>query len=267
MGMELGCNYSEELLALINQKHIDVDWIKLSREDKVWEELPFARPIKPVHLHILPNAGQPNLDKLNWDDINRAIEACGAPHIAIHLSSLPRYWINEAVSKEEILESLVKGVTYCKEQISVDLLIENVPYYDFKGTLRPATDPDVIEQVCQQVGVGFMLDLAHLRVASWHRNEDLNEYLFAMPLHQVREIHVSGPAMFPGVGLRDRHLEMQEIDYDLLKLTLQHTHAKYLTLEYGGTGPKMEWRSDKTTLKNQLLQLRKIIQNSIENIY
>jgi uncharacterized protein (UPF0276 family) len=117
--------------------------------------------------------------------------------------------------------------------------------YGFRGTLRCATDPEVITTICNEADIGLMLDLAHLRVAAWHRKEEVDNYLEAMPLNRVREIHVCGPATDPEHGyLRDRHLEMQETDYNLLLNTLTLTDPVVVTLEYGGTGPKFEWRSE-----------------------
>ncbi|TFE19379.1 DUF692 family multinuclear iron-containing protein [Cohnella luojiensis] len=92
---------------------------------------------------------------------------------------------------------MLNGVLKWKREIDADLLIENVPYYGFRGTLRSATDSEVITKICSEADVGLMLDLAHLRVAAWHRKEDVEEYLKRMPLERVSEIHVCGPALDP----------------------------------------------------------------------
>jgi uncharacterized protein len=256
--IQIGCNYSAALMELLEKETVEVDWIKLSRSDILWEEVALARPVRPILLHTLPNAGQFNLDQLNWDNINRAIEACNSPHIAIHLSSLPQYWDNNEVSEKEIVDSLIKGIEFCKKQLTVKLLIENVPYYGFRGTLKTATEPEVINKICKETDVELLLDLAHLRVAAWHRKENHIDYLNALPLDLVHEIHVCGPAMDPVEGLRDKHLEMQEIDYHLLEVTLEKAAPKFISLEYGGTGPKFEWRSDIKVLERQLKRIKQI---------
>ena len=109
---------------------------------------------------------------------------------------------------------MLNGVLKWKQEMDADLLIENVPFYGFRGTLRCATDPGVITLICNEADVGLLLDLAHLRVSAWHRKEDVDEYFMKLPLDLVREIHVCGPAPDPERGyLRDRHLEMQDVDY------------------------------------------------------
>lgn len=257
----LACNYSPQLVSLLEQQLVHVDWIKLSRWDVFWEEFKVARPLRPVLLHCLPHAGRASFEDIEWDELNEAVQACGSPHIALHLMALPSDWEKPPSSDEMIIERMISGVKLWKEKMSVELLVENVPFYGFRGTFRCATDPEVIKEICRQCGVGLLLDLAHLRVAAWHRKEDAFSYLRKLPLEAVKEIHVSGPAQDPAEGLRDGHLEMQEEDYDLLLKALELTQPSFVSLEYGGTGPHMEWRSDADVLKRQLIRLYRIVQS------
>ncbi|WP_169729992.1 DUF692 family multinuclear iron-containing protein [Thermicanus aegyptius] len=255
---QLGCNYSPQLLKLLNQGEVQVDWIKLSRWEVFDEEFQIVRPYRPILLHVLPRASLATFEEWDWERVHQAIEACGSPHIALHFHADPADW-ETPPSDEEILSRLLNGVKRVKENLPVPLIIENVPYYGLKGTLRLATDPEIIGEVCERMGVGLLLDLAHLRVAAWHRKEDPLRYLDRMPLAQVREIHVTGSEMDAQEGLRDRHLEMKEEDYALLEEALKRCQPEIVTLEYGGTGPKFEWRSDLAALRRQLLRLMEIL--------
>ncbi|WP_062109285.1 multinuclear nonheme iron-dependent oxidase [Bacillus niameyensis] len=258
--VQLGCNYSPQLLSLLDKRAVTIDWIKLSKEDTVWKEIDICRPYAPMLLHTLPHASLTDFSAFDFPDINKAVAACKSPHIALHLLAKQEDWDTDNISDEEIIDRMLKNVLKWKAEMDVDLLIENVPYYGFRGTLRPATDPEVITEICEQADVDLLLDLAHLRVATWHRQEDPIEYLQKLPLDRVREIHVCGLAPDPDKGhLRDRHLEMQDIDYELLTRTLRITNPKVVTLEYGGTGPKFEWRSEVDVLERQLKQLSTIL--------
>lgn len=62
-----------------------------------------------------------------------------------------------------------------------------------------------------------------------------------------------------GNELRDKHLEITEEGYSLLEYVLKESNIKTVTLEYGGVGKAFENRSDKETLKRQLLRLRKVL--------
>src|SRR5699024_9908725 len=132
--------------------------------------------------------------------------------------------------------------------------------FGFKETLRCATDPEVIHQVCEEAGVGLLLDLAHARIAACYRQENPNEYLNKLPLQHVKEFHVNAPGLDEEAGyFRDLHFEMQEEDYELLGNVLDQCKPDIVTLEYGGTGPKVEWRSDIGAIERQLNRLREMI--------
>jgi uncharacterized protein (UPF0276 family) len=257
----LACNYSPQLMSLLEDDRVAIDYIKMGRWSVFWEELEAARRAKPwpILLHCLPHAGKPSFAEIEWNELNKAIRVCGSPHIALHLAAMPTDWEQAPVSDEIIVDRMIAGVMLWKEQMTVDLLVENVPFYGFRGTLRCSTDPEIITRICQQCDVGLLLDLAHLRVAAWHRKETTSEYLQKLPLDRVKEIHVCGPVMDPVEGLRDRHLEMQEVDYELLAEALQVTNPAFVSLEYGGTGPHMEWRSEIDVLERQLTRLRTIV--------
>ncbi len=258
--VQLGCNYSPQLITLLESGLARLDWIKLSRKDKVWTEHSISRPFCPLLLHTLPHATKKDFENIDFDEINKELKACNSPHIALHLSAMQEDWNQDNITDDEIIERMLNGVLKWKEELEVDLLIENVPYYGFQGTLRCATDPEVIKTICNEADIGFLLDLAHLRVAAWHREEEVDKYLETLPLNRVREIHVCGPGMDPEDGyLRDRHLEMQETDYNLLMKTLTLTDPAVVTLEYGGTGPKFEWRSEIEVIERQLNRLNNLL--------
>jgi uncharacterized protein (UPF0276 family) len=260
--VQLGCNYSPGLISLLDQQKITLDWIKLSRKDTVRKEISICSNYLPMLLHTLPHASMLNIEQINFDELNKEIRDCKSPHVALHLLAMKQDWENrEQVSDEEVVERMLNGVMTWKKNLDVDLLIENVPFYDFRGTLRCATDPEVITAICNQADVGLLLDLAHLRVAAHNRKEDVEQYLMRMPLERVQEIHVCGPADDPvNEGyLKDSHLEMKDVDYELLVKALNGTTPKIVTLEYGGTGPKFEVRSDITAIERQINKLNDII--------
>ncbi|MFC0524960.1 DUF692 family multinuclear iron-containing protein [Pontibacillus salicampi] len=257
--IKLACNYSTELMELIQLEQVIVDWIKLSRWDVYNQEVQHARPIRPVLLHTLPTAAQADLPELNWNRINEALQECKSPHIAIHLTGRHRFWPEQEPNRVQLKERLMKGISYCKEQLDVELLIENIPYYQNSDVYRTVTDPEFITELCEEADVGLLLDTAHARIAAWHRGESAYDYIDKLPLERVQEIHVCGPEYNEEEGLVDRHLEMSEQDYQLLAYTLEKTSPQFLTLEYGGTGSKMEWRTDKETIKRQLQRLVKLL--------
>jgi uncharacterized protein (UPF0276 family) len=258
--LELACNYSPQLLDLLVNGEASVDWIKLSRRDTMEEEIKLCRPLKPLLLHTLPHASMDTTRIREWQDVNDQIKRCSSPHAALHLTAAPSDFPESEPRDEGVVERLLRSVLIWKQFIQCELLVENVPFYGFRGSLRPACEPEVISYICEQADVGILLDTAHLRVAAHHMGMDAADYLHRLPLERIREIHVSGPGPDPEQGyLKDRHLEMQEIDYELLERVLTVTKPRFVTLEYGGTGPMFEWRSEPDVLRRQLVKLREIV--------
>lgn len=257
--IEIGCNYSPELMNLLKAEKVSVDWIKISRYDTYQKECKIAYQYKPILLHIYPHAGMESFDNIDWELMNQYILEYESPHVALHLSSPPSDW-DRPVWDYEVVERMIKNIKLWKEKLKVPLIIENVPYFGFKETLRCATDPDVIEEVCEKAEVGFLLDIAHARIAACYRQENSKEYLNKLPLKHVEEIHVNAPGLDTKAGyFRDLHFEMEDADYELLSNVLDQCNPKIVTLEYGGTGPKVEWRSDIDAIERQLTRLQKML--------
>ncbi len=274
MPRQLGCNYSPTLMYLLDRDAVNVDWIKLSRLETVDGNLALACSARPVLLHILPHAGQrPELwQSYDWAALERRLRVASSPHIALHFDLVTNDWDcapgATPESGEEVqamLARLAAGVRAVQEHLSVPVLIENMPYYDPRGgsatRKRITVQPEAFWQVTDETGAGLLLDTSHLRCAAYHLGVDVRAYARAFPLHAVREIHVSGPAMVPGKGLRDRHLAMQEEDYALLAWLLGHTEPAIVTLEYGGTGNGFDApeRNDPQALEAQLGRLRALL--------
>ena len=58
------------------------------------------------------------------------------------------------------------------------------------------------------------------------------EYLSALPLNKVREIHTNHPYNDNGKQMLDRHLPLQAGDLDILRWTLDHApNTEAITLE------------------------------------
>lgn len=274
MPPQLGCNYSPALMYLLGRGAADVDWIKLSRLETVDGNLALACSVRPVLLHIFPRAGQrPEFwQSHDWVVMERRLRVAGSPHIALHFDLMTEDWDEPAEARHEdreqtqaMLARLAAGVRSVQAHVAIPVLIENMPYHGANsgpsGRKRITLQPEAFWQVMEETGAGLLLDTSHLRCVAYHLGVDARAYARALPLHAVREIHISGPSMVPGKGLRDRHLAMQEEDYVLLAWLLGHTAPAIVTLEYGGTGEAFDIpeRNDPQALETQLTRLHKLL--------
>lgn len=260
--IQLGCNYSKALLKLLDAGSVHVDWIKLSREDTLVDEIAECQGLRPALVHTLGHAGMEpeRFAAIDWLELNRAVTAAGSPHIAIHLQTKEEQWA-EPPTRAQVLERMVRQIGIARERLAAPLLVENVPYSSQSGTLRVCGEPDFIAEMLLLTGTDLLLDTAHLRSAAYNLGIDEWEYAAALPLERVREIHVSGPRMDERGELRDRHMELQEEDYAMLEWLLKRTKPAMVTLEYGGTGPLFErpGMTEMDALVRQLGRLKEML--------
>ena len=261
--MLLGCNYSAELITLIQEKRVTVDYIKLGLYDMYKEGFEISREFCPVLLHgVIPTTWERMGMRpmfIDWNAINVAIKAFGSPHLGVHLDAKSSDW-DEEVEQETVVQRLIDNAKLWASNVKVPFMVENVPYSDYygeKGSFSCVGEPAVIREVCEQANVGLLLDVSHARVNAWHRKEEDRAYLLQLPLERVREIHVAGSQMTEH-GLRDRHLEIKEEDCALLEWLLGQTPAEIVTLEYGGPGELFRGRSEIDVLERQLVRLREV---------
>lgn len=262
--MLLGCNYSSELIELLKEGTVDIDYIKLGLYDLyngVYEE---ALSFKPILLHGLgfcERASMQNIEQIDWNYVNTSFKVFKSPHYAIHLLAHSDDFFDTSATNN-MVEYMMKVVDFWKQNCNIPLLVENAPYsnYDEKefGVIRFCTDANFINDVISKCDVDLLLDLSHAKVASFNRGENIFSYLNKLPLNRVKEIHVSGSEKVCN-ELRDKHIEMNDDDYEILKWTLNNTSPNIVTLEYGGPGEIYSWRSNKNSLKYQLIKLRGII--------
>ena len=109
--------------------------------------------------------------------------------------------------------------------------------------------PVVITAVVKDTGSGFLLDIAHARVAASFMDKNIRCYLESLPLAQTEQIHVSGVREKKGL-LQDAHESMQDDDYAILKWVLERSSPQVVTLEY--------YRK-KEALREQLWKLKEMV--------
>ena len=64
--------------------------------------------------------------------------------------------------------------------------------------MRPACLPEVVRRVIEETGCGLLLDLSHTRLAAQELGMDARDYISALPVERIHEIHVTGIQRFEG---------------------------------------------------------------------
>lgn len=274
MKIKLAANYSQNLLTLIDKQQLELDYIKLSREDVIEEELALASQYRPILLHHLPHLGKPweFWQNYDWLKLQTIVTQARCPYLSIHLDAY-RSEVGD-LNQADLLQLLLKNYRYLISQVNQNLIIENkkliVENCDHSPheKLSPEVDRlnhvfqiDFINQFLEKSGAGLLLDLAHAQCGAFYLQQDIHQYLGALRLDLVEEIHLAGAREIAG-QLVDTHFCLQDLDYELLAWVLPQTKARVVTLEYGGTGKLYltKEKNDLHSLKEQLLKITKITQ-------
>lgn len=270
--MKIGCNLSTELVELIDEKKVSVDYVKiaLSKSDEeipVWYKKYGKLLLHGVGTDIPQHTGTTKLSGVDWNQVKDKVKFCDSSLIGLHCGTYHSDWDEEEVTFEMVKERMGFSLELWKENLDLEIIIENVPftpYYEINSPniVKHSVSPKLISELCSEYEVGLLLDLAHAKVAASGLGLPIIDYLLALPLERVKEIHTVGTRTTDD-GLRDNHLEMTGEDYEILEFVLGMTKPEIVTLEYGGFGEHYSCRSDKNAIERQLKKIDEIVRKKI----
>lgn len=254
--IQIGCNYSKELIELLKEETIEVDWVKLANENSYDEQYKHVAGIRPCLFHIVPCVlSDTHLNGWNINRLNQSIFECKSPHVGVHFRGALNN-NDDNIDREKIKKHVVLKIREWKKVVQCEYLIENMPLNRLPAEQHILTEPSFIKEVCEEAEIGLLLDISHLKVSAHYLGMTENEYLHNLPLYLVREIHVNGPRK-KSDGYFDAHESMREEDFTFLEEVLKVTNPRIVTLEYGGDEKK---KTCADTLADQLDKIKVLIE-------
>lgn len=257
--IQLTANISEGLISLIREKSVQIDAVEVGPWFSVEQILKYRQQL-PGWKFYLHHSNL--ISRLKWipgtrNLLRTYIECTQSPWLSFHYSLLPPgyAWLGARFGlylpppnyKSES-KRFVEEVDNLKLH-NIPLLLENMPTFP---TSKYAfnTSTNQIREILTQTDVGFLLDIAHARVVASIFGVDVHDYIDALPLERVRQIHISGPRVKNGY-FYDAHEDLGEEDYELLNWVLMRKKPEVVTLEYF---------KDRDKIREQLIRIEKIIQ-------
>lgn len=248
--MELAVNYSDKLMTLLDQNPgLPVDYIKVPTIPfpDCWPQFDRGK----TRRKLLPHPSQPGImalgrtnpnEQFNPIMVQEILQQTNPPYLSTHVEARVDYFPeyreyqhqNHPRIQGVLREHFLKAFTRVKETINVPLVIENFPYYTWWRHFKTGSEPQFLKELCERGDCGFLLDIAHARCSAWHFKMNVKDYLDALPLHRLREIHLAGTQVRPSEGLRDTHTVIDETDYEMLRYLLKKSDPRIITIEYGG---------------------------------
>jgi uncharacterized protein len=90
-----------------------------------------------------------------------------------------------------VAEAVIAKVRTVQARISVPFLLENVTYL-FEWPDQEMSDEEFITLICRETGAGLLLDLENLYLNASNHGFDPFEFLDALPVGLVKEVHLAG---------------------------------------------------------------------------
>jgi len=135
-----------------------------------------------------------------------------------------------------------------------------------------------------ETGCGFLLDLAHARLVAKYLGMDEREYVRALPVERIREVHITGVQCLTGrfvellhranleynflesmIGHEIDHLPMTEPDWTFSEWTMRQIHdgawqqPGIIAFEYGGVNGVWEAITERAVLERDVPRLGEMV--------
>jgi uncharacterized protein len=269
--MQLAVNYTPQAAALLDAGQIDFDLYKCPDWPHVIEQ---ARRQRPAYVHFPLHAGRGRLDQVDWSTIEALLQHTDTHfvnvHLAPHSADFPGMSpdTTDPAWTERLVERVLADVLLVRQRFGPErVILENVPWDpdpDY-SIPRPVTLPETIAQIVRETGCGFLLDIAHARIAALHLEMDEFAYLDMLPVENLREVHVTGTLYDADAGYWRDHFEMTPDDWALVDYTLDRIghglwpQPQIVALEYGGVGPMFDWRSEPEVIAREVPRLAQML--------
>lgn len=269
--MKFAINYSPQAEQLLNDGAIQVDVFKCPS----WDDLvPQVQQSHSAYVHFGFLAGRNQLGDVDFDWVDNWLQTTDTQWINTHLAtSAEDFADGERITVEGVIERTIRDVEILGKRFGNErVIVENIPYPDpgwNDGLLKEAVDPTVISEIVKQSGCGLLLDVAHaIRTCEGLGGIDIYDYLNAMPVHALRELHVVGLlADVDDDGVRQDHYELLDPDWEMVEWSVaQIRDGKWhepdvMAFEYGGIGPMFETRSKTEVIAKQVPRLYELAQS------
>lgn len=245
--MLLALNYSSKAAALLAEGRIEIDRFKTPP----WPEMiAQAARYRPVAVHFDLRAGSGQLEQhADWAQIERILNTTATRYVNLHLAADARDGLpfdTDAPSKAEraqILSNLHADVSAAVSRFGAEkVILENSPYRRGEGRINVfCALPEVIHEVVTAHHCGLLLDISHARISAASLGLEAHDYMLALPLEALRELHFTGLHEWENGVLMD-HLGVLESDWPWLDWVLEGIRESgwgrphLLAFEYGGDG-------------------------------
>jgi uncharacterized protein len=240
-----------DCLEIIAEQYFDAPPEKLAELDALREIFPLI----PHGIGLSFGTDAP-LDERHLRQAAQLVERLQPPwfteHIAFtqvhgweigHLAPLP--FTREAV------EAVCRNVKRWRETVSVPLLLENISYLvAMPGEL---TEAQFLTEIVERADCGLLLDLHNVYANAVNHRYDAREFIAALPLDRVRQVHLGGGHDEDGTRIDSHSAPTPQPVWDLLRFVAARTHLNAVIIEWDTHLPPFD------TILHEVAKAREIL--------
>jgi uncharacterized protein len=263
--MKFAVNYSLPLIRLLRAGSISIDLIKCPDWEGLVRE---AQAYGEITIHFDLEVGLGNTFQADFSRIKALMESTFTPHVNTHLVTPRQFDLHSRDERRQISTLWRDEIQLMIDHLGADAVaIEHHPYTAANPNIQPAANTEIFSQVLHDTGCMLLLDLAHARITADTLGVDVRDYISAMPIDRLVEMHITGIKTHSGV-LTD-HFELQGEDWLTFKWALDEIQAgkwrkpEIVAFEYGGIGQTFVWRTDEKVLKTQVPILSEMVKGCL----
>jgi uncharacterized protein (UPF0276 family) len=258
-----GLGYRRELKDSIFASRDAIDLLEIITEQFIGDRR-FLRELEEICriFTVIPHGiglsiGSERPDERYLAEIRQISDLTEAPYYSEHLAMtrgggidighLSPLWFTEPV-----LRIAVDNVRRVQDFLNKPLALENVTYpFDIPGNSMSQTE--FFQRLVDATGCGVLLDVTNVYINSENHGFDPVEFVKAMPLDRVVQIHLAGPDLKDGM-LIDGHSEtVDEGSWRLLETLVSLVPVRASILEHDANFP-----DDFSVLLDQVSRAREI---------
>lgn len=269
-----------------------------------WQDLVAAvQKSYPVYVHFPLLVGAGIGDAIDaetnapadWNKVEALLAQTDTPFVNLHLALTTKDYPNvpsqtaDPAQIEIIVGNLLRDVRAVTRRFgAARVIVENIAP-DGGATMLPALLPHNIARIVNETGCGFLLDLAHARLVAKYLGVDEREYVRALPVAKIREVHITGVQRLAGrfvellhrakveynffesmLGQEMDHLPMTEPDWAFAEWALAQIRAGawcepwIVSFEYGGVSGAWEAITERAVLENDVPRLYEMVSGIVK---
>ncbi|MDF1843258.1 MAG: DUF692 domain-containing protein [Rubripirellula sp.] len=260
----VGLGFRAPFAEWILQKPNTIDCIELTAEhffDGGEAQLEKLRERYPISVHGLGlSLGTPGkLDAITLDNFKHVANLANARWISEHIAftktdDVDLGHLNPVPLKKTSLRTLVDHSREVMDVCQRPLLLENITSYLRVPEEIPETE--FINQLCQEAGVGLLLDVTNLFINGQNHQFDPLNWLHQIEPTFIQQLHIVGYSFQAGVW-HDRHNEpIQEELFELARKVISYAPVESIIIERDGAFPSCD------QIENELKRLEEICESA-----